>query len=69
MAKYMRVNSNLIPKIATGFGGGIAGSGSVCGALVGGVMAIGIKYGRSEVNQIEADQKNKKFSPKIYPAI
>ena len=59
MAEYMRVTSELIPKIATGFGGGIASSGSVCGALVGGVMAIGIKYGRSEVTQIKADQKTK----------
>jgi len=59
MAEYMGINSDLIPKIATGFGGGIAGTGSVCGALIGGVMAIGIKYGRSRVDQIEADQKTK----------
>jgi len=59
MAEYIGVTSELIPKIATGFGGGIASSGSVCGALVGGVMAIGIKYGRSEVTQIKADQKTK----------
>ena len=32
--------SDLIPKIATGFGGGIGRCGSVCGALAGGVMAL-----------------------------
>lgn len=40
--------SNLIPKIATAFGGGIGRCGSVCGALAGGVMALGIKYGTNE---------------------
>jgi C_GCAxxG_C_C family probable redox protein len=38
----------LIPKIATGFGGGIGRCGSVCRALTGGVMAVGIKYGANE---------------------
>ena len=41
--------NGLIPKIATGFGGGIGRCGSVCGALTGGVMAVGIKYGTNEV--------------------
>jgi len=62
MAEYMGVTSDLIPKIATGFGGGIAGSGSVCGALIGGVMVIGIKYGRSEVAETQADQRTKKLT-------
>ncbi|MBI4336791.1 MAG: C_GCAxxG_C_C family protein [Chloroflexi bacterium] len=35
-----------VPRIATGFGGGISRQGSVCGALVGAVMALGLKYGR-----------------------
>ena len=33
-------------KAATGFAGGIGRSGSVCGALIGGVMALGLLYGR-----------------------
>jgi len=37
-----------IPKIASGFAGGIGNSGSVCGAVVGGVMAIGLKLGRAD---------------------
>jgi C_GCAxxG_C_C family probable redox protein len=40
--------NELIPKIATGFGGGIGRCGSVCGALTGGIMAVGIKYGTDE---------------------
>lgn len=48
MAEYWNDRSALIPKIATGFGGGIGRCGSVCGALTGGVMAIGVKYGSNE---------------------
>ena len=35
-----------IPQIAFGFAGGIGNTGAVCGAVVGGVMAIGLKLGR-----------------------
>ena len=35
----------LEPKIASAFGGGIGRRGSLCGALTGGVIAIGQKYG------------------------
>jgi C_GCAxxG_C_C family probable redox protein len=40
-----------IPRIATPFGGGIGGRGEVCGAVVGSVMAIGMKHGREEPSQ------------------
>jgi C_GCAxxG_C_C family probable redox protein len=33
-------------KAATGFAGGIGRTGSVCGAVLGGVMALGLLYGR-----------------------
>ncbi len=36
-------------KCATGFGTGIGGSGNVCGAISGSVMAIGLKYGRVDI--------------------
>jgi len=48
MFEYWNGKNELIPKIATAFGGGIGRCGSVCGALTGGVMAIGIKYGTNE---------------------
>lgn len=48
--------SDLIPKIASGFGGGIGLCGSVCGALTGTIMAIGIKYGSNE----KGEEKNMK---------
>jgi C_GCAxxG_C_C family probable redox protein len=48
MFDHWNRKNTLIPKIATGFGGGIGRCGSVCGALTGGVMAIGTKYGINE---------------------
>ena len=35
-------------KMSAGFGGGIGRKGEVCGAVTGGVMALGAKYGRGE---------------------
>jgi len=37
-----------IPRIAYGFAGGIGNTGAVCGAVAGGVMAIGLKLGRGD---------------------
>ena len=46
-SEFLGVTSELIPKIATGFGGGIGHTGRICGAVTGAVMALGIKYGRT----------------------
>jgi len=41
----------VIPRIATGFGGGIGRNGDVCGALIGGVMAMSLALGRDKAEQ------------------
>jgi len=47
LVRSQGIQSDLIPRIATGFGGGIAGTHeSNCGALSGGVMAAGVFFGR-----------------------
>ena len=33
-------------KVATGLGGGMGRRGEVCGAVTGGILALGLKYGR-----------------------
>lgn len=38
----------LVPRAATGFGGGLARNGSLCGALSGAAMAIGLALGRDD---------------------
>ena len=40
-----------IPRMATGFGGGIARNGGICGALTGGLMALGLALGRDDSQQ------------------
>jgi C_GCAxxG_C_C family probable redox protein len=42
------IESDIIPQIASAFPGGIGNTGSVCGAVIGAVMGIGLVRGRSE---------------------
>ena len=44
-------------KIACAFGGGIARMGKTCGAVSGAFMVIGLKYGRTRVEDKEAREK------------
>jgi C_GCAxxG_C_C family probable redox protein len=46
VAEKHNIQSVIIPGIATGFCGGMSRTAGLCGALVGGVMALGILYGR-----------------------
>lgn len=50
LADHFGVKNELLPKIATGFGAGIARSGMVCGAVSGAVIGLGIKFGRDIPN-------------------
>ena len=47
VAESCDIRSDLIPRIATGFCAGVSRSGGICGAVSGGVMAIGLVTGRS----------------------
>jgi len=42
--------NEMIPMIASPFGGGIGREGHICGSLVGGLMFLGINFGRKDVN-------------------
>ena len=44
-------------KMATPFGGGLSRWGTVCGAVVGGAMALGFCYGRSKAEEKEKREK------------
>lgn len=54
ISQWLEIRSELIPKIATGFGAGIGGQGMVCGALAGGIMALGLKFGRKNIEKQDA---------------
>ena len=53
------IDNDLIPKIATGFGGGISRQGCVCGAVSGAVMGFGLKYGRNNPEELMAKTYNR----------
>lgn len=53
------IDSDLIPKVATGFGGGISRQGYVCGVVSGAVMGFGLKYGRDSPEELRAKTYNR----------
>jgi len=51
IAENQGIRSDLIPKIATGFCSGISRTGSLCGAVSGAIMGIGLAAGRSSPSE------------------
>jgi C_GCAxxG_C_C family probable redox protein len=47
MAESQGIQSDLIPRMATGFGAGIARTGRLCGALSGAILGMGLALGRN----------------------
>ncbi len=67
MQEYYDIRENkLIPKIATAFGGGIGRRGSLCGALTGAIIAIGLKHGTNNPILEEKYQKAYKLAQEFY---
>jgi C_GCAxxG_C_C family probable redox protein len=56
-AEHLERCTPSIPSVATGFGGGMGKAGSVCGALTGAVLAVGLACGRSR----PADDKDRVY--------
>ena len=48
VAESQGIESDLLPKIATGFCSGLSRTGGPCGALTGAIMALNLLTGRSE---------------------
>ncbi len=48
MCQEFEIENEIIPRIAFFFAGGIGNTGSVCGAVAGAVMAIGLKKERGD---------------------
>ena len=47
IAESKNIQSDLIPRIATGFCGGLSRTGGICGAVSGAIMAINLIFGRN----------------------
>ncbi|MFT3780505.1 MAG: C-GCAxxG-C-C family protein [Nibricoccus sp.] len=44
----LNFDKNMALRLSSGFGAGMARSQEVCGAVTGGIMALGLKYGRGD---------------------
>ena len=47
LCAYLEVENDILPSIASSFGGGLGGCGETCGCVTGAAMALGLKFGRS----------------------
>lgn len=66
--EIFNLKDDLLFKAASGLGGGIGRMHSVCGALLGGAMALGMKYGRerSELENTDKLFKSMEYVGKLY---
>ena len=55
-----------IVSLATGFPHGVGGSGCICGALVGGTMALGMFFGRSVAKEDDKLKKSMELSNELH---
>ncbi|HOV90293.1 MAG TPA: C-GCAxxG-C-C family protein [Syntrophorhabdaceae bacterium] len=53
----LKLDKNIALKIACGFGAGMGRKQEVCGAVTGGIMVIGMKYGRGENQDLTKTDK------------
>ncbi len=51
LAKAQGVESDLLPKVATAFCGGMSRTCGTCGALTGAIMGVSLALGRTEASQ------------------
>jgi len=58
---------DVVIRCSTGFRAGVAGSGCICGVITGGIIAIGLKYGRidKKEDKEEVDRRAKIFYDKF----
>lgn len=60
------MEEELILKLATGLGGGILRTGSICGALISGVIALGTKYGRRSLEDEESVNRTMELGSELH---
>lgn len=66
MQEYMGCEDDLAFMAATGLGGGVGRMGDICGALSGGVMALGLKHGRATAEDKESGPKTYSMAEDLY---
>lgn len=51
VCRELGIGQDIVPKAATGFGGGGGGAGGTCGALAGAFLALSLQYGRTSPDE------------------
>lgn len=57
-AEELGMDLALARRIATPFGGGLSMGGDLCGAVSGGLMVIGLRYGRAALEDLAAKERS-----------
>jgi C_GCAxxG_C_C family probable redox protein len=61
----LQLDKNTALKLACGFGGGMGGKEEVCGAVAGGIIVIGLKYGRGLADGRPATEQTYKLAREL----
>ena len=64
-AEELGLDVDMAMKVSTAFGGGMARTAGPCGAVTGALMAIGLKYGRVELEDKAAKDKTYVLSTEL----
>jgi C_GCAxxG_C_C family probable redox protein len=68
-AEQFGLDKSIASKIACSLGGGIAGTGQICGVLTGAYLVLGLKHGNSDCRDQESKKKTyelvKEFTKKF----
>jgi C_GCAxxG_C_C family probable redox protein len=51
LAEFLGMKTDIFPRLATGFGGGLARNQELCGAVAGAVLGLGLKFGRNQASE------------------
>ncbi len=62
LSKALNIESEIIPRIATGFGAGIGRHGEICGALSGAIMGLSLHFGRDLPSETPEETSPYEFS-------
>lgn len=64
-AKDFGIDEKIALKLSCALGGGMAHTGNTCGAVSGALIVIGMKYGRTEPDDLAAKEKTYELSQKF----
>jgi C_GCAxxG_C_C family probable redox protein len=66
LQSHLHLENGAAIKASTALAGGVARMGETCGALTGGIMAIGLMLGREELENIQAYRDSMQASYEMY---